>query len=136
MVGNVTVIGQFAGSCSKVLSHDVAVVCGIKLELVLGFLIITPGIFTITFSLSQALVLLLHSLHHGSLLGSCLVFKHSTHAGNGSSLFSVGLLFSTVHLGLGHVLALLLGNPFLLLLSLNSNSFVVAEILTFELAAA
>ena len=66
-------------SSLRVLSHDVRVVRGSNLSLVLCLLILSPLLVSVSLLLCLSLVELLHLLHHFLTLLSGLVFQHAAH---------------------------------------------------------
>ena len=128
--------------CLKITSHALrfccktVINCCSKLEIVFSCLVAAPCFFTVTLGLSKALVFLLQRFKLGILLASVLVLKHSSHTGDGGSLVSVVLCLICESLIVVLMLFSLLSNPLLLLLSLESKTIMIEQILSLKLAAA
>ena len=101
------------------------IVSSLHLHGVLSLLLSSPSLLTISLSLSQSLVFSLHSEHHIILLNGGFVLKHSSHASDGVSLLSIGLLFSAVSGNLFYVLTVLLITPLLLNLAVGLHALLV-----------
>ena len=65
---------------SWVFRHEITAVDVGDLKLVLSLLVLAPLLFPIPLFLGEALVLLLHLLHHSVTLLGHLIFKHPSHA--------------------------------------------------------
>ena len=95
------------------------------LSLVVGFLILAPGLLTITLLLGHALVLK-HDLAlvFGSFL-HVVVVEHATHSVDSLLLLSKGLLLLALGIGSSLSLTALLGGPLLLEFGILHHSLVV-----------
>jgi len=68
----------------------------------------------VSLALGHSLVISLHLKHGVLFLHGSFIFEHSSHAGDGVGLVSVGLVFGLVSVRLLAVLTLLLFNPLFL----------------------
>ena len=89
-------------------------VSSLNFHCVLRLLVLSPGLFTISLSLSHSFVFVFHCLHVHVLLHGCFILEHSSHAGNGVGLHGISLLFCGISIRLVTVLTVLLVAPVLL----------------------
>ena len=107
--------------------------CCSEFKLVLILLILAPFFFSITFFLGQTLIIFL-KFFQLSVFSLCnIIFKHSSHASNCSSLFSISLFFISHSLLMIVFFLSLLLYPFLLLISLERDTIMIKQIFSFKL---
>ena len=96
VIGDVPAFSKLVNCGVSVLRHDVTVIRNRDLKLVLGLLILLPGVLSVPLLLRQSFVLCLDFLHISRSFLCCFVFKHASHPGNIVGLLSICLLFKAL----------------------------------------
>ena len=91
VVWNISVLGKLGGSGHWVLGHEITHIGSCNFLLVHVLLLISPGLFSISFLLGKHLVVGLHILELLIFLISHLIFEKSTHSSNSLCLLSIGM---------------------------------------------
>ena len=90
VIGHITVSGELRGRRHWILGHEVAHISSCNFLLVHVFLIVGPGLLSISLLLSKHLIICLQIFQLLVLLISHLVFEKTTHSRNSLSLLGVG----------------------------------------------
>jgi hypothetical protein len=114
VIWHVSVWGQLGSSSGSVFSHDITHVGSSNFMLILVFLIVFPVAFSLSFFISESLIVLLHLFQLVLLLHSHFIFKHASHSSEVICLLGVFTSFSPFIIVNPLVLSLLLLDPFLL----------------------